>query len=72
MSGEVEKLKVLATNKRLNSWEREKATQTLADIDSKEAALALLDIANDDGLHSWEREFALSKAREIIKSKAAS
>ena len=69
MSGEVEKLKVLATNKKLNYWEREKATQTLADIGSKEAALALLDIANDDGLHSWEREFALSKAREVIKSK---
>lgn len=70
MQEEVEKLKLVATNKKLNYWERTKATDTLADIGSREAALALLDIANDDGLHYWERELALSKAREIIRSKA--
>lgn len=70
MQEEVEKLKLLATNKKLNYWERAKATDTLADIGSKEAALALLDIANDDGLLYWERELALSRAREIIRSKA--
>ena len=65
-SGEVEKLKTIATNKQLNDWERQQATRTLGDIGSKEAALALLDIANDEGLYHWERQLALSKAREIL------
>ena len=67
ISEQVEKLKTLATNKDLNYWEREQATKALGDIGSKEAALALLDIANDKGLYSYERELALSKAREILR-----
>jgi len=70
MSEEVEKLKVLATNMALKSWERHEAIETLAEIGNREASLALLDIANNQELESWEREFALSKAREIIRSKA--
>ena len=66
ISEEVEKLKILATNKQHYYWEREEAIRALGDIGSKEAALALLDIANDRGLYYWERELALSKAREIL------
>ena len=68
ISEEVEKLKTIATNKELYSYEREEATRALGDIGSKEAALALLDIANDKGLYSYERELALSKAREILSA----
>jgi HEAT repeat protein len=64
---EVEKLKNLAINKQLNYWEREEAIRALGDIKNKEAALALLDVANDRELYYWERELALSKAREILK-----
>ena len=66
MLEKVEKLKTSATNKQLNYWEREEAVRALGDISIKEAALALLDIANDRELHYWERELALSKAREIL------
>ncbi|MCK4362789.1 MAG: hypothetical protein KAW13_05855 [Dehalococcoidia bacterium] len=66
ISEEVEKLKILATNKQHYYWEREEAIRALGDIGNKEAALALLDIANDRGLYYWERELALSKAREIL------
>ena len=68
ISGEVEKLKTLATNKQLYYWEREEAIRALGDIGSKEAALALLDVANDRGLYYWERELALSKARQILSA----
>jgi len=68
VSEEVEKLKTLATNKDLNYWEREQASRALGDIGSKEAALALLDVANDRGLYYWERELALSKARQILSA----
>ena len=68
ISGEVEKLKTLATNKQLYYWEREEAIRALGDIGSKEVALALLDIANDRGLYSYERELALSKARQILSA----
>lgn len=71
MSEAVEKLKALATNKKLYSWEREKAIEALADMGNKEAVLALLDIAGDEWLWYWERELALSKAREILKTKTA-
>ncbi len=67
ISEEVEKLKTIATNKELPSYEREEAIEALGDIGNREAALALLDIANDKELHSYEREHALSKAREILR-----
>ena len=68
ISGEVEKLKTLATNKQIYSFEREEAIRALGDIGNKEAALVLLDIANDRGLYSFERVLALSKAREILSA----
>ena len=70
MSEEVEKLKLIATNKSTYYWERMKASETLGDIGTKEASLALLEIASDETLYYWERELALSKAREIIRSRA--
>ena len=68
ISGEVEKLKTIATNKQIYSFEREEAVRALGDIGSKEAALVLLDIANDRELYSFERVLALSKAREILSA----
>jgi hypothetical protein len=65
---EVNKLKILATNKQRYYWEREEAIRALGDINRKEAALALLDIANDRELYYWERELALSKARDILNN----
>lgn len=68
MPEEVEKLKNLATNIELLSSEREKAIEALGDIVTKEAALALLDIAGDTRLLASEREKALDQARKILKS----
>lgn len=68
MPEEVQKLKNLATNMELLCSEREKAMEALGDIVTKEAALALLDIAGDTRLLASERETALDQARKILKS----
>ena len=68
ISEEVEKLKTIATNKQIYSFEREQAIRALGDIGNRKAALVLLDIANDRGLYSFERMLALSKAREILSA----
>jgi len=68
MSEEVEKLKNLATNAVLLYSEREKAIEALGDIITKEAALALLDVAGDARLLVSEREKALEQARKILRS----
>jgi hypothetical protein len=64
---EVEKLKNIAMNTKLYSWERTKAVETLGEIGTKEAMMALLDIAGCDELYSWERDHALTLAREILR-----
>jgi len=69
MSEEVSKLKVIATNKNLLPSERIEAADTLAVLGDRDALLALLDIAADEGLLPSERGFALSKAREVIRSR---
>ena len=68
MPEEVDKLKNLATNLELSPSEREKAIKALGDIVTKEAALALLDIASDSRLLPWERATAIDQARKILKS----
>jgi len=68
MPEEVEKLKKLAMNKNLLVSQRIVAIELLGDIGTREAMLALLDVAADIELLASERSFALSKAREIIKS----
>jgi len=65
---EIEKLQNLATNIELLPSEREKAIEALGDIVTKEAALALLDIAGDTRLLPWEKGIALDQARKILKS----
>ena len=64
---EVEKLKAIATNTKLNSWERVKAQDALSEVGNREAMLALMDVAGSEKLYSWERDAALTKAREILK-----
>ncbi len=68
ISEEVEKLKTLAINTRLLPSERVKAIEVLGNIGTREALLALLDVAGESALLPSERSFALSKANEIIKS----
>ncbi len=68
MSEEVEKLKNLATDANLLVFEREKAVEALGDITTKEAALALLDVAGNTRLLVSEREKALEQARKILRS----
>jgi len=68
MPEEVEKLKTSAANIRLLPSERVKAIEVLGDICTREALLALLDVAGESALLPSERSFALSKANEIIKS----
>ena len=68
MPEEVEKLKKLATDKNLLVSQHIDAIGLLGDIGTREAMLALLDVAADSGLLASERSYALIKAREIIKS----
>ena len=68
MSEEVEKLKNTAKNLELLPPKREKALKALGKIVTKEAVLALLDIAVDPSLLPWERATAIDQARKIVKS----
>ncbi|GAI10772.1 unnamed protein product [marine sediment metagenome] len=65
--GEIEKLKAMAVNIHRRSWERVKAQEALLEVGTKEAMLALLDIASIETLYEWERDSALTKARKLIK-----
>jgi len=64
---EVEKLKGIATNTKLYAWERVKAVEGLNEVGTREAMLALLDVAGCEEVNSWERTAALDKARELLK-----
>ena len=68
MPEEIEKLKTLSTNTELLPSERIGAIQMLKDVGTREALLALLDIAGETALLPSERSFALSGAREILRS----
>ena len=68
MSEEVEKLKNTARNLELLPSKREKALKALGKIVTKEALLALLDVAGDSRLLPWERATATDQARKILKS----
>lgn len=64
---EVDKLKHIATNTNLNSWERVRAVEGLKEVGTHKAMLALLDVAGYEELYAWERAAALAKARELLK-----
>ena len=65
---EVNKLAAIAADMGLAAELRIKAIEQLGNIGSREAFLALLDIAANEGLVKRERDLALKQAREIIKS----
>ncbi len=65
---EVKKLVAVATDLGLSSELRTKAIGLIGNIGTRQALLALLDLAANEGLVSEERDLALRHAREIIKS----
>lgn len=65
MPGEVEKMKKIATNDKLHTWERTKAVEALSEIGSKEVMLALLDIAGTEMLYAWERDHTLYSSAQL-------
>ncbi len=67
-SNELQKLTAIATDLELSAELRTKATELLGNIGTRQALLALLDLAANEGLASEERDLALRHAREIIKS----
>ena len=67
-SDELTKLVTIASDMGLSAELRTKAIKQLGNICTREALLALLELAANEGLVKKERELALKHAREIIKS----
>ena len=65
---EIKKLTDIAADRELPPDLRTKATEQLGSIGSREALLALLELAANEGLVAEERDIALQEAREIIMS----
>ena len=65
---ELKKLAAIATDLGLSAELRTKSIQLIGGIGTRDALLALLDIAANEGLAFDERDLALKQAREIIKS----
>jgi len=65
---EIKKLIDIAADRDLPPDLRTKATEQLGSIGNREALLALLELAANEGLVAEERDFALQEAREIIMS----
>lgn len=63
---EVEKLKTIALNKEITWVERMNAIDLLGDVETKEAMLALLDVANK-GLTYSERMNTQDKVTNILR-----
>ena len=65
---ELKKLAAIASDLEFSTDMRIKAIQQLRKIGSREALLALLELAANERLIAQERDLALRQAREIIKS----
>ena len=65
---ELKKLATIATDLELAAAMRIKAIELLGNIGTRDALLALLELAANEQLVSEERDLALKQAREIIKS----
>lgn len=65
---ELKKLIVIASDQELSAELRTKAIELIGNIGTRDAFLALLDLAANEKLVSEERDLALKRAREIIKS----
>jgi hypothetical protein len=68
---ELKKLSAIATDAGFNPELRTKAIEQMGITSSREALLALLDLAANDQLTVKERELALKQALKIIKSSEA-
>ena len=64
---ELKKLATIATDLGLSSEMRIKAIELLGRIGTRDAFLALLELAANEELIPQERDLALKQAREIIK-----
>lgn len=64
---ELKKLAAIAADMKLPAELRTKATEQLGIIATREALLALLELAASEGLTVKDRDLALKKAREVIK-----
>jgi hypothetical protein len=67
VSGEIQKLCAIATDLDLVPKIRTQAIESISNIGTHEALLALLGLAANDKLHVNERDLALKQARNIIK-----
>ena len=65
---ELKKLATIATDLELSAEMRIKAIELLGRIGTRDALLALLELAANEGLIAEERDLALRQAREIIRS----
>jgi hypothetical protein len=65
---EIKKLIAIASDLELSAELRSKAVELIGNIGSRDAFLALLDLAANEKLLVEERDLALKRAREIVKS----
>jgi hypothetical protein len=65
---EIKKLIAIASDLELSGELRTKAVELIGNIGSRDAFLALLDLAANEKLLVDERDLALKRAREIVKS----
>jgi len=65
---ELKKLIAIASDLELSAELRTKAIDLICNISSRDAFLALLDLAANETLLAEERDLALKRAREIIKA----
>jgi len=65
---EIKKLIAIASDLELSAELRTKAVELIGNIGSRDAFLALLDLAANEKLLVDERDLALKRAREIVKS----
>ena len=64
---ELEKLAAIAADMKLPAELRTKAIEQLGSIATRDALLALLELAANEGSTIKNRDLALKKAREVIK-----
>lgn len=67
VTSELQKLSAIATDMDLIAKLRTQSIQSIGDVGTHEALLALLDLAANEKLNANERDLALKQARNIIK-----
>lgn len=67
ITGELQKLSSIATDMDLTPKLRTQAIDSIADVGTHEALLALLDLAANEKLNVNERDLALKQARNVLK-----